>query len=216
MDLNEGPPPPPRDSYAYLGGGFGRHEYIIYYDFVRHLLRRCWDRVGEHRSRIVDVENLEQTTVDALSQGGTNISEALSLEDNRRDVIVEWLQEIGKAWLNSQCQDLNGRIPANVIESERRRIPLLISAKDVLFDDCPYCRILAEGAGEQFAQGFWHFDGSHIDSLFEFSTYLTREEWETEQRRWQEYTEEFERRWARDHPAKDADRVKPGDDDIPY
>jgi hypothetical protein len=215
--FDEGPPPLPRDSCAYLGGGFGRHEYLIYYDFVRHLLRRCFSRVSGHRSRIVEDENPEQTTkVDGSSQEGTNLSADPSLGDNRVDTVVEWLEEIGKAWLNSPCKELNGRIPLDVIESERRRIPLLISAKDVLFDDCPYCQVLAEDAGEQLGKGFWHFDGSHIDSLFEFSTYQTREEWEAEERKWQEYTEEFERRWARDHPTTDADRGKPGEDDIPY
>ena len=40
-----------------------------------------------------------------------------------------------------------------------------------------------------------------MDQGFEFSTYRTRDEWEAEQRRWKEYNEEFERKWAREHDA---------------
>ena len=56
----------------------------------------------------------------------------------------------------------------------------------------------------------------HIDSLFEFSTYLTREEWEAEERKWQEYTEEFERRSAKQKASSELSRSDTSDDDIPY
>jgi len=211
--LNECPPPLPRDSRAYLAGGVGRHEYVVYYDFMRYLLRECWIRISGDQSRKLDAQG-NATTVDASSIVPTNPEDIPSGKD-RIGVIVEWLLEIGNAWLNRPCKDLNGRIPAEVIESERCRIPLLISPKDVLVDDCPICQMLAEDAEEPFAQGFWHFDGSHIDSLFEFSTYLNREEWEKEQLKWQVYTEEFERQWTKDRAAADA--VRNADyDDIPF
>src|SRR5688572_8608054 len=35
---NEGPPCLSKDSYAYRFAGFGTHEWVIYYDLVRHLL----------------------------------------------------------------------------------------------------------------------------------------------------------------------------------
>ncbi len=37
--LNEGPPCLSRESFAYRFAGFGTHEWVIYYDLVRHLLR---------------------------------------------------------------------------------------------------------------------------------------------------------------------------------
>lgn len=39
--LNEGPPCLARDSFAYRFAGFGTHEWVVYYDLVRHLLRRA-------------------------------------------------------------------------------------------------------------------------------------------------------------------------------
>ena len=206
--LNEGPPPLPRDSQAYLNGGFGTHEYVIYYDFVRYLLGKCWNRISGHRSR--KIEALEKTL------GRIDRPEILSSEDDQVDVMVKWLNESGGAWLNSPCDELSGSIPVAIVESERRRIPLLSSAKNALFDDCPLCQMIADDTGELFGPGFLHYDGSHIDPLFEFSTCLTHEEWEKEEREWQEYSKDFERRWARDHPTTDADRGKPDYDDIPY
>lgn len=65
-----------------------------------------------------------------------------------------------------------------------------MSAKESIIDeDCPLCLM-----SEMFdTPGFWHLDGSHMDNRFEFSFFQTREEWEAEQRRWQEFNREFER-----------------------
>jgi hypothetical protein len=206
--LREGPPPLPRDSHAYLNGGFGTHEYVVYYDFVRYLLGRCWDRISEYRFPNIDAP--EKTPE------RDELQENLPSKVDQVDFLGKWLHEIGEAWLNSPCEELSGSIPVAIIESERRRIPLLTSGKEDLFDDCPLCQMIAEDAGELFGPGFWHYDGSHIDPLFEFSTYLTREEWEAEERKWQEYNEEFDRRWARDHPSSQAAGSDPTDDDNPY
>jgi hypothetical protein len=43
--------------------------------------------------------------------------------------------------------------------------------------------------------GFWHLDGSSMDDEFAFSFYKTREEWEAENRRREEFNKEFNRRW---------------------
>jgi hypothetical protein len=43
--------------------------------------------------------------------------------------------------------------------------------------------------------GFWHLDGSHMDDDFAFSFYKTREEWEAENHRREEFDKEFNRRW---------------------
>ena len=39
------PPPLPTDSFAYLNAGFGIHEWVLYYDMIRHLLANA----AEHR-----------------------------------------------------------------------------------------------------------------------------------------------------------------------
>jgi hypothetical protein len=75
--------------------------------------------------------------------------------------------------------------------------------------------MLGEDTDVQFDPGFWHLDGSHMDDLFEFSTCLTREEWESEQRRWEQFNEEFARRWSKDHQSAE-ERGSDGDDYIPF
>jgi hypothetical protein len=75
--------------------------------------------------------------------------------------------------------------------------------------------MLAEDADVQSDLGFWHLDGSHMDHLFEFSTYLTREEWESEERRWEQYNEEFDRRWSKDHQSA-GEGGSDGDDYLPF
>jgi hypothetical protein len=214
--LGECPPALPRSSQAYLGGGFGTHEYVVYYNFVRYLVGECWDRIRDYRSCVSGNAELEHTgKVDAPSARPTKVAEHLSRPADSTDVMAQCLQETGEAWLNSPCEELGGRIPIAIIESERRRIPLIISAKEVLFDDCPLCEMLAEDMGETLGPGFFHLDGSNMDPLFEFSTYLTREEWEAEERRWEEYNEEFARQWAKDHPLSEAPGGEPDGDDLP-
>ena len=44
---------------------------------------------------------------------------------------------------------------------------------------------------------FWHLDGCNMDDDFAFDIYhRTREEWEEEQREYEEYSKRFEARWA--------------------
>jgi hypothetical protein len=213
--LNEGPPPLQRTSQAYLRGGFGTHEYVVYYDYIRYLIRECWRRINGPRSSEDNDKNLKhRKKVDASRAQRTKLTENRSTGDDRSDHIADWLQNVGDAWLNSPRKEFNGRIPSEIIESERRRIPLLFSVKDVLSDDCPLCQMLAEDTDIQSDLGFWHLDGSHMDHLFEFSTYLTREEWESEERRWEQYNEEFARRWSKDQSGEEGG--SDGDDSIPF
>jgi len=167
--LGEGPPPLARDSHAYRFGGFGTHEYVIYYYLVRHLLGECWERA--QAGEVIDVA-----------------AEAVRREESKQ------------AWLNEPQVEFDGRIPSAIIESERRRIPIVMSAKAMMIDeDCDLCRLMAGETGEDFGPGFWHLDGSGMDDWFEFSTYRTREDWEAEQRKWREFNDEFNRKWAEEH-----------------
>ncbi len=45
--LGEGPPCLAPDSYAFRYGGCGTHEWVVYYDLLRHLLVECWHRAME-------------------------------------------------------------------------------------------------------------------------------------------------------------------------
>jgi hypothetical protein len=59
--------------------------------------------------------------------------------------------------------------------------------------DCPCCQMLADMPGPTF----WHLDGSGMDDDFAFDIdHRTREEWEAEQREWEEHNKRFEAEWA--------------------
>lgn len=118
------------------------------------------------------------------------------------------LEKVKTNWLEQPQRDYDGRIPALIVENERRRLPLAMSAKQMVVDeDCPVCQMM----GEEMGPGFWHLDGSGMDDDFPFSFHLTREEWEEERRRREKFNEEFEREWAeRGRPLADE---SPSSDD---
>jgi hypothetical protein len=174
------PPPLPVTSKAYLYGGFGTHEIVVYYDLVRHLIEKCFEYL--------------QTQADISA-----------------NAIIEFLQEIQAFWLKIPNPDYSGRLPSRYTELERQRIPFVMSSQDVVIDaDCPLCTM-----SEIFdTPGFWHLDGSHMDDCFEFSFHQTREEWEAEQRRYEEFNREFERTWReRESQAINEESALPSDDD---
>jgi hypothetical protein len=99
-------------------------------------------------------------------------------------------------WLGLPEPTYGGRIPSVISERERKRIPLALSASDMIIDeDCPLCQELGKEMSMDFGPGFWHLDGSHMDDDFAFSFDRTYEEWEAERHRWQEFREEFDREW---------------------
>ena len=170
--LGEGPPPLARDSFAYRFAGFGTQEYVIYYDLLRHLLRACWQYV----------QSEEQ--IEAAAE-------------------VARLERLKEVWLAEPQEEFDGRIPSALIESERRRIPITLTPRDVMVDEnCDLCRLMADEIGEGTGPAFWYLDGCNMDDGFEFSTHRTREEWEAEQREWEELHEKVDREWE----AKRRDR----------
>ena len=114
-------------------------------------------------------------------------------EDRRFSVADEAarLARIKDAWLESTNDEYQHKPPGQVIEWERRRIPLAISGKDAMVDDdCPVCQAMAEDLGPYF----WHLDGSAMDDRFEFSFHKTLETWEAERREWEEFSREYNRK----------------------
>ena len=110
------------------------------------------------------------------------------LEECFSDDITESdiLERIAHDWLNQPQNDFSGRAPASIIDSERRRINLTISAQEcVIDDDCEVCRMMAVDFID--TPMFWHLDGSNMEyDRFEFSFCKTIEEWEAEQREYEE------------------------------
>jgi hypothetical protein len=181
----EGPPCLSQDSFAYRFAGFGTHEWVVYYDLVRHLL---WSAL----------ENVRQTSVCRGLEAKDEVkfvgqSEELMAIDSQ----IAQLAEIKTNWLEQPQPEYDGRIPAVLIDNERKRLPIALRPRDMIVDEeCPMCQMFGDettllGMGV----GFWHLDGSHMDDDFAFSFYKTREEWEAENRRREEFDKEFNRRW---------------------
>lgn len=165
---SEGPPCLAMDSFAYRYAGFGTHECVIYYDLVRFLL---WSTL--------DHQPLDES--DAL----------FDLEAE-----INWLEQTKREWLESPQRDFDGRVPALLIENERKRLPITLQARDMIIDEnCDLCMMSAREVEMGYGPGFWHLDGSNMDEGFAFSFCRTQEEWEKENREREEFDKEFNRKW---------------------
>lgn len=108
------------------------------------------------------------------------------------------LEQIADEWLKSPQSDLSGRIPADIIEAERQRRNLTMTAHEcVVDDDCPMCQMIAVDYID--TPMFLFFDGSNMEyDRFEFSFDTDRKEWEAEQRRMEEFSREFDEKYKND------------------
>jgi hypothetical protein len=167
---NEGPPCLAKDSFAYRFAGFGSHEWFLYYDLVRHLLYSLFEMRATAPGRHIEDTN----------------------------ELLAMLDQIKTDWLESPQPDLDGRMPIILIENERRRLPEALRPRDMIVDeDCPTCQLFADETSPLgMGVGFWHLDGSNMDDDFAFSSFKTRQEWEAENRRQEEFSREFNRKWA--------------------
>ena len=171
--LDEGPPCLSLDSHAYRYAGVGTHEWVIYYDLVRHLL---WNALSSQRVHI----------------------ETVSEPNPSRDIesAIAQLEEIKTTWLEQPQRDYDGRTPAILIENERKRLPIAMSPRDMIVDEnCPTCQMFADETALGLGVGFWHLDGCNMDDDFVFSYHRTREEWEAERLEWREFSDKFNREW---------------------
>ncbi len=161
------------ESAAYRFAGFGTHEFVMYYDLVRHLLWTCRNGIA------VFVENHDTS---AMTVGDFLVDE------------VPRLAEVRDEWLDSPDPEFSGRTPRSIIHKERSRLPEGCTGEEMIVDhDCPMCQMQAELPGV----GFWSLDGSNMDDDFAFSIdYRTYEEWQEEQRRHEEFNRRFEAKRA--------------------
>jgi hypothetical protein len=174
--LGKCPPGLDKSSFAFRYGGFGIHELVQYYDLVRELLYSCWER-------LVELE------IPSTAHG----QETLTVEDFLTNEVSR-LESVRDHWLEMPNPEYHGRTPRSIIDRERVRLPETMSRHDAIIDaDCPCCQMLADMPGPMF----WHLDGSSMDNDFAFDiSHRTREEWEAEQRQWEEYNRRFEAEWA--------------------
>lgn len=173
------PIPISRDMQTYQAGPMGREEICMYFDCCRELIHFGWDWIVAHRA---DVE------------AGTA---------TRR--LAQALAELQDTWMHMPFE--GGSPPVAIIRSERRRVPRIVGSdgEDHRIDcDCPICDMMADGA---FGPTFVGIDGHHLelDDEFAFSLYETREEWEAQQREYEEFAAEM--------AAKQAERDAEGEAD---
>ena len=175
--LEECPPGLDPSSFAFRYGGFGTHELVQYYHLIRELLGSCWQQLVELRKMQPAASGPEVLTVEGF----------LTSE-------VPRLESVRDHWLDTPDWECHGRTPRLIIDRERARLPEGMSGQDAIVDpDCPCCQMLADMPGPTF----WHLDGSAMDEDFAFNIYhRTREEWEAEQREWEEHGKRFEAEWS--------------------
>jgi hypothetical protein len=137
----------PIESAAFRYSGFGTHEFVMYYELIRHMLEEFSPVVGE-------------------------------------------LEEVKERWLGSPDGGGTSRVPSEIIEAERRRLPLEATCQEMMIDeDCPICQMMQS---EFDTPTFMHLDGGSLEDAFEFSMYRTREEWDDNRRQWEEFNRRFE------------------------
>jgi len=101
------------------------------------------------------------------------------------------LEQVKAEWLHSPDPEYGAKTPSCLIEYERMRLPWVSSEEDTPFeDDCPCCQAMAD---DKFGPGFWHLDGCNMDSDFAFSFCRTQDEWEAENRSFEEIPQGVER-----------------------
>lgn len=168
---NEGPPCLSVDSFAYRFAGFGTHEFVLYYDLIRYL-------IGELLESLPAAGEIDEAGCDV-------------------EQLITKLDRMKTDWLESPQADLDGRIPAILIDNERKRLPQAMRPRDMIVDDdCPMCQMFGDETSPLgMGVGFWHLDGSNMDDDFAFSHYKTRQEWESENRRREEFHREFKQKW---------------------
>jgi hypothetical protein len=99
------------------------------------------------------------------------------------------LDQLKSAWINTSSEEYYGRTPSQIIQLERRRLPMSMSTKQFLSDadDAKELELLHLGTPMIFG-----LDGSNMDDEFEFSFHKTREEYDEEERRRIEFDQQFE------------------------
>lgn len=181
--LEQCPPGLDESSFAFRYGGFGTHELVEYYELVRELLWSCWER-------LVELEKKQPITIGPESP---TVGDFLTSE-------VPRLERVRDEWFDAPDPECHGRTPRSIIDRERARLPEGVSGHEAIVDpDCPCCQMMADMPGPVF----WHLDGCNMDDDFAFDIrHRTREEWEAEQREWEEFDRRFE--------AKQAERKRLG------
>jgi len=218
----EEPPSLSNESHAYRFAGYGTHEWVMYYYLVRFLLWEAVDLkidLARHAKHVRSSHCCRASAVisplDRLSPSDTLAVAASSIEKlsppetdslnpestssfrNAKPTnvqLIAYLAEQQAQWLSRPNQELDGYIPAEVIDNERRRRPEAMSGRSMVVDeDCYCCKMMGDESEAGLGIYFCHFDGCNMEDEFAFSSCATMEEWEAEQRKFEQWTLKSER-----------------------
>ncbi len=96
------------------------------------------------------------------------------------DTLADELAICRNDWLRQPYEESAPETGLDLIEAERRRMPLIFSESHILDCDCPICQAMAN---QSMGAHFLMFDGSHmeLDGEFAFSNTESFEDWKEEQ-----------------------------------
>ncbi len=112
---------------------------------------------------------------------------------------ISRLSKLRDEWLRTPDMEISGRTPLEIIDLERQRLNIAMSAQETLIDEnCPCCVALAEDFDTPM---FWFLDGCNMEDRFEFSSFKTLEEWKADQRERERFDREFDRKYSESSDA---------------
>jgi hypothetical protein len=111
------------------------------------------------------------------------------------EALVTQLEQLKNQWLNSPSDEFDNRIPAIIIDNERKRLPEAMGGRSMVIDeDCPLCKLMGDECEAGREVCFWHLDGCNMESHFAFSTFLTEQEYLDDQKEIQELSRRADQR----------------------
>jgi hypothetical protein len=125
--------------------------------------------------------------------------------------LVQQLETLKQAWLNEPNQDFEGRVPAIIIENERKRLPEAMGGRSMVVDeDCPLCKMMGDECESGREVCFWHLDCSAMEEHFAFSTFQTEEQYLANRAELESFHLDFDRRWReREERIARGEEVEP-------
>jgi hypothetical protein len=180
----------PNDWEGYDTAPMGSQEMCMYFDLCREVIEAGWYWCQSEREIL-----------------------ATTSPESAHPKLVSFLRDVKEDWLTRPFE--GGSPPNFIIECDRRRVPrgagVPIEGMDSVESEvhipdcnCPICAMMADG---MFGASFCSIDGHHLESdgEFAFSMHETHEEWEQEQREYDNLSDEF------DDPCDDLDAVEDED-----
>jgi hypothetical protein len=111
------------------------------------------------------------------------------------EALVMQLEQLKEQWLNSPSAEFDNRIPAIIIDNERKRLPEAMGGRSMVIDeDCPLCKMMGDECEAGREVCFWHLDGCNMENHFAFSTFLTEQEYVDDQKEIQELAHRADQR----------------------